>query len=98
MAKSAALQTVLVLVVAALAPQSAFSQTTNAQVAGVVVDPSGAPVPSAVIRITNVDTAEQRSTATSDSGNYTFVSLVPGRYRLDVEKGGFAPPPGSASR
>ncbi len=89
MAKSAALRTIFVLVAASLAQQSAFAQTTSAQVTGVVSDPSGAPVPAAAVRITNVDTAEQRSSTTIETGNYTFVSLVPGRYRLDVEKGGF---------
>jgi outer membrane receptor protein involved in Fe transport len=39
--------------------------------------------------LTNLETAEKRDITTDNSGNYTFVNIVPGRYRLEGEKAGF---------
>ena len=41
------------------------------------------------LHITNIGTAEKRSAVTEAVGSYRFVNLVPGRYRVDVEKTGF---------
>jgi hypothetical protein len=57
---------------------------------GVVQDPSGAVVPKATVTLVNSATQATRTTATDDSGNYRFVNLAPGAYRLAVEASGYA--------
>ncbi|HVW87707.1 MAG TPA: TonB-dependent receptor, partial [Bryobacteraceae bacterium] len=55
---------------------------------GTVTDPSGSSVPQATVTLTNLGTAERRTAQTDDSGNYQFVNLVPGQYKVEVEKPG----------
>ena len=62
----------------------------TASIQGSVSDPSGAAVAQAKITLENVNT-HIVATATSDSdGNYRFVSLAPGSYKVSAEAGGFA--------
>ncbi|HUN60617.1 MAG TPA: carboxypeptidase regulatory-like domain-containing protein [Candidatus Sulfotelmatobacter sp.] len=77
------------LLISLFAASSAFGQF-NASIQGNVTDPSGAAVVQAKIMLENVDT-HVTATATSDSdGNYRFVSLAPGSYKVSAEAGGFA--------
>jgi len=62
--------------------------TSNVQ--GVVQDPSGAVVPKATVTLVNVGTQGTKTTTTDDGGNYRFVSLAPGAYKLTVEASGYA--------
>lgn len=73
----------------ALSGPLALSQTFYGSIVGTVTDPSGATVPSAVVVLTNIGTAERRNAVTDNDGNYQFVNLVPGRYRVDIERTGF---------
>ena len=68
---------------------AAFAQFT-ASIQGVVQDPSGAGVPKATVRLVNANTAVSGETTTDAAGNYRFVSLAPGRYKITVEATGFA--------
>ncbi len=77
------------VVVLTLAPTSGWSQNVYGTIAGVVTDTSGAAVANATITLTNVDTAQKRNMETDASGNYTFVNILPGRYKLEGEKTGF---------
>ena len=65
------------------------AQTTYGSIAGTVTDPSGAAITDAQVTVTNVATAEKRVEPTGADGLYSFVNLLPGRYRIDVEKAGF---------
>ena len=66
----------------------AFSQ--NAQLAGIVTDPSGALVPGVTITVTNTDTGVVTTTLTNEAGAYSFPSLQPGRaYRIGASLPGF---------
>ena len=56
---------------------------------GSVVDSSGASVAGAQVTLTNTGTQEKRVQSTGNEGLYQFVNVVPGTYRLDVEKAGF---------
>ena len=78
-----------VVVVLTLAPTSGWSQNVYGTIAGVVTDTSGAAVADAAITLTNVDTGQKRNMETDASGNYTFVNILPGRYKLECEKTGF---------
>ncbi len=79
------------LIVAWIAVSSAplRAQTTYGSITGSVADPSGAVVPDAQVTLTNLGTEEKRTQASGPDGLYSFVNLIPGRYRLDVEKEGF---------
>jgi hypothetical protein len=56
---------------------------------GLVTDSSGAAVRAASVTLTNVDTGVASKGKTSASGLYSFVSLTPGSYRLEVSQSGF---------
>src|SRR5712664_35581 len=77
------------IVVLALTPTPGWSQNVYGTIAGTVTDTSGAAVANATVTLTNMDTAQKRNMETDASGNYTFVSILPGRYKLEGEKTGF---------
>lgn len=64
-------------------------QSTYGSIAGMVVDSSGAAMPSAEVTLTNLGTAEKRTQTTGSDGLYSFVNLIPGTYRLEAKKEGF---------
>jgi hypothetical protein len=63
---------------------SLFGQQGLGQLNGSIVDPNGAVVPGAAVKITNTATGAERSTTTSTDGFYQFTSLAPGEYRITV--------------
>ena len=65
------------------------AQSTYGSISGSVTDQSGAAVAGANITLTNTGTAEKRPQTSNDSGQFTFVNLFPGNYRIDIEKQGF---------
>jgi hypothetical protein len=67
----------------------ALAQFTSS-VQGVVQDPSGAGVPKATVRLMNDATKEAQSTTSDAAGNFRFVNLAPGSYKVSVEAAGFA--------
>lgn len=69
--------------------QDAAAQGTAASIRGTVVDPSGALVSNAALTATQTETGFVRQ-ATSDShGEYIFVELPIGHYRLEAQAKGF---------
>lgn len=68
---------------------SAWAQF-SATVTGTVVDPSGAVVPGATVKLTNDGTGETRTTASNSAGAFTFPSLAPGNYHLQTMAKGFS--------
>jgi hypothetical protein len=67
----------------------AMAQTSYGSISGAVTDTSGAAIADAQVTLTNAQTAEKRVQPTGSDGLYSFVSLIPGRYRIDLEKSGF---------
>ncbi|MDP9049135.1 MAG: carboxypeptidase-like regulatory domain-containing protein, partial [Acidobacteriota bacterium] len=67
---------------------AAFAQIA-ADLKGRVIDPSGRGVPSASMTLTDSATSIRQHTVTSSVGDYSFSSLAPGSYRLDVTASGF---------
>src|ERR1700735_5013500 len=77
------------LVVILLFVSTALAQF-SASIQGVVQDPSGAAVAKATVQAVNTATGVV-AVATSDiSGNYRFVSLAPGSYKITVQATGFS--------
>src|SRR5437016_4580260 len=89
MPSSRLLTLILSLSVVFFAIASARGQSTYGAIAGSVTDPSGAAIPDAQVTLTNLGTMEKRTQSTGSDGLYTFVNLIPGSYRIDVEKQGF---------
>src|SRR5450759_625603 len=66
-----------------------YGQEVRATITGTVSDPAGAPVPGAVVTVTNTATNASVATRTTESGNYVTPFLAPGKYVLNVEQSGF---------
>lgn len=77
------------LLLVLLAANSAFAQLETATVSGQVVDPSGLRITGAQVRLIDIDRDTTTSAATNPSGLYTFPSVRPGRYRMEVTFAGF---------
>ena len=60
------------------------AQTFYGSIVGTVTDSSGAVVPGANVTITDLATNGSRKALTDSSGNYSFVSLLPATYRVEV--------------
>ena len=73
---------------AAVAPTT-YAQSTQGLIVGTVEDPTGAAVSTALIKVTNTDTAASRTTHADGSGNYVVNNLPPGHYRVHVDAEGF---------
>src|SRR5438445_5971674 len=86
---SALLLSALCLSLASIFAPRVSAQTTYGSIAGTVADASGGAIADAQVTLTNVDTAEKRVQQSGTDGLYSFVNLLPGRYRIDVEKTGF---------
>ena len=65
------------------------AQTYSGSIAGTVLDASGGAIPGAAVTLTNIGTSEKRTMQSEATGSFTFVNLLPSRYRLEAEKSGF---------
>ena len=77
----------LVLVVWSWPPSSA--QAVYGSIVGRVSDSTGAVVKGASVIVTDLATSESRASSTDADGDYRFVNLVPGSYRIDIKAAGF---------
>jgi hypothetical protein len=66
-----------------------WGQNVYGTIAGTVTDSSGAAIADATVTLTNLGTSQKHSIQSDASGNYTFVNILPGRYKLEGEKSGF---------
>ncbi|MCU1236553.1 MAG: hypothetical protein JWP63_4520 [Candidatus Solibacter sp.] len=80
-----------ILALFALSAILAPAQTVSGSVAGNALDPSGAPVPDALVRAVNQSTAAETTTLTDDRGAFVINGLLPGTYSLRIAKTGFRP-------
>jgi len=65
------------------------AQTLRGAVGGHVTDTSGKAVPGAAVRLLNHETNRQRETVTTPAGDFLVSLLMPGSYKLTIEKPGF---------
>ncbi|WP_031497003.1 TonB-dependent receptor [Bryobacter aggregatus] len=80
---------ILFAVFCSLATTPLVAQTFQGAVVGTITDASGSTVPQANITLLNLGTSDRRTAKSDDAGSYQFVSLVPGQYRIEIEKTGF---------
>src|SRR5688572_830665 len=67
----------------------AMSQSFYGSLISVVQDDQGGVIPGATVMLTNTATSERREGVSGSDGEYRFLNLVPGTYRLEVELAGF---------
>ena len=83
---------VCLLLVLLAAPLPTSSQTVTAVISGTVVDTTGAVLPTATVRLINMDTNDARDPLQVDErGNFVIQGVFPGRYALHVEADAFKP-------
>ena len=64
---------------------------TSSALAGTVADISGAVIPNAQIKATEVDTGGVRTVVCNASGRFLFSQVAPGAYLIEVQAEGFGP-------
>lgn len=64
-------------------------QSETATISGQIVDPSGLNISGARIALVDIDRGTSTVSSTNNSGVYTFPSVKPGRYRMEVTAVGF---------
>jgi hypothetical protein len=81
------------LIVVAIAVLSlalaSMAQTESARLQGTVTDQTGASVPGATVKITELATNRVVEVQTNDEGNYSALSLSPGKYSIEVTQANF---------
>ncbi|HEV8040111.1 MAG TPA: carboxypeptidase-like regulatory domain-containing protein [Bryobacteraceae bacterium] len=80
---------VFVFLIALAGAGSGFAQSTTS-LRGTLTDSQGLVLPTAVLTLTNIETAATRRVLSDAAGAYTFLQIPPGTYRLSAEKPGFA--------
>jgi hypothetical protein len=74
-------------------PSAVFlmGQATTGGILGTVTDHTGAVLANVEVTILNLDKGISTTIETNDSGNYIQTQLIPGRYRVTVQKPSFRP-------
>lgn len=66
-----------------------FAQTETARLQGTVTDAQGAVVAGATVKATSLATGRSVEATTDEEGNYSILSLQPGRYQIEVSQANF---------
>jgi acyl dehydratase len=69
----------------------ALAQLESGQIAGTVMDQSGAVVTNAAVAVKNLDTNAERNTVSSSTGAFLVPGLTPGHYLVTVTSASFKP-------
>src|SRR5215813_1592344 len=67
----------------------AMAQAVYGSIFGTITDARGSGVPNATVTITNIGTNVTETIKTNSSGYYNQTRLIPGKYSIKVEAGGF---------
>ena len=78
-------------VIANFSAPVAHAQADLGSVTGIVTDVTGAVVPNAQVKVTNLATGSVRVATTNGAGEYAITQLLPATYSLTVSAQGFAP-------
>lgn len=77
------------LVVALGLAGEALAQFGAGEISGVLLDPAGAALAQASVKVTNQATGVTKTVVTDDQGRYTALDLPAGRYSIEVRRDGF---------
>ena len=78
-----------VVLVLTMCSRSLSAQGLFGSISGIVSDSSGAVVPDATVKVTNVNTNVTTTVRTNSAGVYSVTSLNPGVYKVEAEAKGF---------
>lgn len=67
----------------------ARAQSTTGSIYGTVTDSTGAILPDADVTVKSVETGQTQARKSNSQGNYTFPTVVPGRYTVSAQHEGF---------
>jgi hypothetical protein len=70
-------------------PASPDDQPFSASIAGTITDPSGAPIPGAVVKLTGVGESLPLQAESDEDGRFVFLSVPPGEFHLTISAQGF---------
>ncbi len=79
----------IALVCCAVTGFALYGQTSFGRISGIVTDPSGASVPGATVKITNLETQNSRTVEADGNGLYAVTNLPVGPYTLAATQKGF---------
>lgn len=88
--KRHALAALVALFAVMFAPSLAHAQSDAATVLGRITDPSASAVPGATVTLTNAATGIVTTAVTNSTGEYQFLNVRIGTYRLEAELSGFS--------
>lgn len=79
----------VILAIGLLSVNPVSARQDRATVRGIVVDPSGMPVPEVDVRVIRETTTETRDTRSDAAGRFAVAQLRPGPYRIEARHSGF---------
>jgi hypothetical protein len=82
-------RTIFVWVFTVFLQAPVFAQTYRGAINGTVTDPSGAVVPNAAVQATDKATGIERTTITTNDGNFGFQDIPVGTYTVVITAKGF---------
>src|SRR5580704_17783256 len=77
--------------VACIGTPMARAQADLGSISGVVTDVTGAVIPNAEVKLTNIATGAVRTTVTNSKGEYSVTQLLPAAYTVSFNAPGFNP-------
>ena len=87
----ATLSSMLAVILVLASPSRVHAQAVaNAQIHGAVNDASGAAIPAAQVKATQVETGQLRTAVSGADGSYALLSLAVGPYKLEVSSPSFS--------
>jgi len=75
----------VLLMILLLSATCVWGQLGTSTIRGTITDPSGAALPGATVTITNLQTNLSRTLTTGSAGGYSFESIPPGDYKVEIE-------------
>src|SRR5215831_352064 len=79
----------VLLMILLLSGTVVWGQLGTSTIRGTITDSSGAALPGATVTITNLQTNLSRTLTTGAAGAYSFESIPPGEYKVEMEAKGF---------
>lgn len=87
---AAAIAVIALCIIVPIATMRAQAPESTGSLAGLVLDPSRAAVPRAIITVSGLDSHNKEVAYSGEDGTYALHSLPAGRYVIEVRKPGFA--------
>src|SRR5947209_13882127 len=82
---------IALITVAICTAHIAAAQASDAEITGLILDQSAAPVAGTTVTLINEDSGFTRTATTDGEGRYRFPVLPPGRYSIKTQATGFKP-------